>query len=188
MPSPTMTENPFQAIHDAIWRKLKDFSPGGGAELLADWADLQNPEKAAIGGTAGSGLTLFELDDSEDGGFPSAISSAESPALYVGGRPSQKYDFSPGRYIDFPEKFEVVGCVSSRSIEPAGRFLWLVLRALWWDYPRLLDDSSNPLPGIKAFTIFEVNRKPIKTTDLFWKFEIGIEVLFCVSLQDWTVQ
>lgn len=184
---PTMTENPYQAIHDALWRKLKDFGPGGGAELLAQWADLQNPSKRSDGGNDGDGLTRFELSDSEDGGFPTSIVSAESPALYVGSVDSQQYTFAPGRSVEFPELFEIVGCVTSRSVEPAHRFLWLVQRALWWDFPRLIGDNAQPLPGIKSYHLFSVTRKPVKQADLFWKFTITVEVTFCVRFTDWTI-
>ncbi len=184
---PTMTENPYQAIHDSLWRKLKDFASGGGAELLATWADEENPSKRAAGGNVGDGLTRFELSDSEDGGFPTSLVSAESPALYVGSLDSQEYVFAPGRSIDFPEQFEVVGCIASRSCEPAHRFLWLVLRALWWGWPRLIGDNDQPLPGIKSYTVFRVTRKPLKLSNLFWRFNIQVEVNFCVRLADWQI-
>ena len=176
---PTMTENPFWAIRNALWRKIDDSGVGGGGELLRQWAFDHNP---------GQGLTPFRVDDSTTGGFPSEIRSGESPALYIGSRSSQRYDFAPGRFVDFPEQFEVVGIVASRSAEDVDRFLWLVLRALWWDYPRLLDSSGTPLPGIKSYTLFSVNREVKGTDEIFWKFSIIVEVKFCVDLRDWTVK
>ncbi len=176
---PSMTDNPFWAIKQALWRKIDDSGPGGGAELLRQWALDHNPAQ---------GLTAFRDDDSETGGFPVDLRSGESPALYIGSRASQQYDFAPGRFIDFPELFEVVGVVASRSGEHVDQFLWLVLRALWWDYPRLLDAEGIPLPGIKAFTLFNVSRENKEVEgSLFRKFTLQVEVKFCVSLQTWEV-
>jgi hypothetical protein len=159
-----MTTNPFYEIRKALWRKIDDSGAGGGAELLHSWAATHNPAQ---------GLTTFRLDDAEDGGFPTEIRSGESPSLYIGSRPSQKYSFAPGRYFELPEQFEVVG---------------LVLGALLWDYPRLLGDDNLPLPGIKSFTIVGVTREIPATDELFFKFTILVEVKFCVDLRTWSIQ
>lgn len=173
-----MTTNPFYEIRKALWRKIDDSGGGGGAELLHTWAATHNPAQ---------GLTTFRLDDAEDGGFPTEIRSGESPSLYIGSRPSQKYSFAPGRYFELPEQFEVVGLVASRSSADADRFLWLVLGALLWDYPRLLGDDNLPLPGIKSFTIVGVTREIPATDELFFKFTILVEVKFCVDLRTWSI-
>lgn len=179
MPTP-MTTNPFYEIKQALWRKIDDSGSGGGAELLHAWALDQNPQ---------AGLTTFRVLDAEDGGYPDQIRSQESPSLYIGSKPSQRYSFAPGRYLELPELFEVVGVVASRSSEPADRFLWLVLGALLTDFPRLIGGDNLPLPGVKSYNIISSDRSTLgDASETFWKFTITIQVNFCVDLRTWSIQ
>lgn len=173
---PTINENPFEAIRRALWRKIDDSGSGGGAELLHQWATSHNPQK---------GLTAFRVDDADTGGFPTQIRSGESPALYIGCRDSQRYVFGPTRTLTFPEQYEISGVVASRDSQDTTRFLWLVLRALWWDYPRLLDANGQPLAGTKSVEHSSVMRSPPKKEDgnLFWRWSIFSTVTFCADLQ-----
>lgn len=174
---PTMFENPFAAIQDALWRKIDDSGTGGGAELLHTWAHTVN---------SGQGLTCFRVDDSPNGGYPSNVNTTESPALYISRAPAQQYGFRPSRIFDFPEQYEVFGTLATRLIADRDKFYWLVLRTLLNDYPRLLGADNQPLANLSKFLITGSRLDDPKEKDgnLWWRFTIQISVMFQMDILD----
>lgn len=170
-----LPDSPFAEVLDAIWRKIDD-NPGGAAPLHT-WADAHNP---------GVGLTTFRVDDSEGAGFPRSINSTESPALHIGNAPSQEYGWDVTRTVDLPEQYVLTGVVASRDQRDREKFLWLVLRALWYDYMRLLDSGGQPLAYIKRWNVVGSNRGvQIGRAELpFWKFAVRVNVHMCFDLSN----
>lgn len=170
----SLPSNPFAEVLDALWRKIDD--QAGGAALLHAWANTHNP---------GVGLTSFRVDDTEGGGYPAGINSTESPALHIGNAPSQQYGWAVTRTLDLPEQYQITGVVASRDQRDREEFLWLVLRALWYDYPRLLDSGSTALTYIKRWQVMQAVRsvQVIDGSDTpFWKFRIDVQVHMCFDL------
>ncbi len=163
----SLPDSPFAEVLDALWRRIDDST--GGANLLHQWANSENP---------GTGLTTFRVDDTEGAGFPRSINSTESPAIHIGNAPSQKYGWAVTRTIELPEQFIITGVVTSRDQRTREKFLWLVLRALWFDYPCLHDSNGIPLGYIKKWYVGSANRGvQISKNNLpFWKFAIPIQV------------